>query len=268
MSRTLEGKVAFITGAARGQGRSHAVGLAREGADIVAVDLCDQISTVKYRMATPQDLETTAELVREAGGRCVARQADVRSLEQLESAAAEGMAEFGRLDVVVANAGIGSGRRSTLDLSEQEWEDVLAVNLSGVWRTLKVTVPAILQGGAGGTIVIIGSTAGLRGMRGIGHYSAAKHGLVGLTKTLAIELADENIRVNCIHPTGVRTPLSVSDEIQKWAAKAPPTEFGNLLAVDMLEPEDVTSAILWLASTGARYITGVSLPVDAGFTLR
>ncbi len=264
----VEGKVALITGAARGQGRSHAVGLAREGADIIAVDLCSQIETVRYPMSTPDDLETTAELVREAGGRIVARQADVRSLEALQAAVADGVGEFGRIDIVIANAGIGSGGRSTLSLTEQEWDDVIAVNLGGVWRTVKAGTPAIQEGARGGSIVIIGSTAGLRGMRGIGHYVSAKHGLTGLTKTLAIELAGENIRVNCVHPTGVRTPLSSSDEIQKWAAKAPQTELQNLLAVDMLEPEDVTNTILWLVSDAARYVTGVNLPLDAGFTLR
>jgi SDR family mycofactocin-dependent oxidoreductase len=265
--RRAAGKVALITGAARGQGREHAIALAHEGADIIAIDICSQISTVRYDMSAPADLETTERLIRAAGGRVVARQADVRSLTELEDAVRDGVGEFGRLDIVIANAGIGSGGRSTMALTEPEWEDVIGVNLSGVWRTLKASVPIIIEGGRGGSIVITGSTAGLRGMRGIGHYAAAKHGLVGLAKTLAIELADANIRVNCVHPTGVRTPLAMSPLVQKWAAKRPPATAQNLMPVDMIEPGDVTNAILWLVSDQARYITGIGLPVDAGFTL-
>jgi (+)-trans-carveol dehydrogenase len=263
----IVGKVAFITGAARGQGREHALALAREGVSIIAVDICAQIGTVRYEMSSPADLAETQKLVEESGGRIITRQADVRSLDDLTRAVRDGVAEFGRLDIVIANAGIGSGGRSTMRLSEQEWDDVIAVNLGGVWRTLKATVPAIIEAGRGGSIVLIGSTAGLRGMRGIGHYAAAKHGLVGLAKTMAIELADRNIRVNCIHPTGVRTPLSMSPLVQQWAAKASPTENRNRLPVDMLDPADVSNAIRWLVSGQARYITGISLPVDAGFTL-
>jgi SDR family mycofactocin-dependent oxidoreductase len=258
------GKVALVTGAARGQGREHSLALAREGASIIAVDICDQIRTVRYDMSTPDDLATTEKLVREVGGRILGRRADVRSLAEMQEAVRDGVAEFGRLDIVVANAGIGSGGRSTMRLSEQEWDDVVDVNLGGVFRTLKASVPAILEGGRGGSVVMIGSTAGVRGMRGIGHYSAAKHGLVGLTKTLAIELADDNIRVNVIHPTGVR---SMSPLVQQWAAKAPPAEVRNRLPVDMLEAGDVSNVIRWLVSDQARYITGISLPVDAGFTL-
>jgi SDR family mycofactocin-dependent oxidoreductase len=261
------GKVALITGAARGQGREHSLALAREGASIIAVDICDQIDTVRYDMSTAEDLATTEKLVREAGGRIVSRRADVRSLDDMQEAVRDGVAEFGRLDIVVANAGIGSGGRSTMRLSEQEWDDVVDVNLGGVFRTLKASVPAMIDGGRGGSVVMIGSTAGLRGMRGIGHYSAAKHGLVGLARTLAIELADDNIRVNVIHPTGVRTPLSMSPLVQQWAAKAPPAEVRNRLPVDMLEAADVSNVIRWLVSDQARYITGISLPVDAGFTL-
>jgi NAD(P)-dependent dehydrogenase (short-subunit alcohol dehydrogenase family) len=152
-------------------------------------------------------------------------------------------------------------------LTEQEWDDVVTVNLGGAFKTLKAAVPAMIQGGRGGSIVMIGSTAGLRGMQGIGHYSAAKHGLVGLTKTMTIELAAHNIRVNCIHPTGVRTPLAISPHVQQWAAKMPSTAVGNRLPVDLLAPQDVSNVIRWLVSDRARYITGISLPVDAGYTL-
>ncbi len=261
------GKVALITGAARGQGRAHAIALAGEGARIIAVDICGQIETVRYEMSTSDDLATTGKLVRQAGGQIVTSTADVRSLTDMQDAVKVGLQEFGRLDIVIANAGIGSGGRSTLRLTEQEWDDVLAVNLGGAFRTLKATVPAIKEGGRGGSIVLIGSTAGLRGMRGIGHYSAAKHGLVGLAKTMAIELADDNIRVNCLHPTGVRTPLAMSPLVQQWAAKSPPAQVRNLLPVDLLDPQDISNAIRWLVSDHARYITGISLPVDAGFTL-
>jgi (+)-trans-carveol dehydrogenase len=264
---SFDGQVVLITGAARGQGRSHALGFARAGARVVAIDLCAQIDTVRFAMARPGDLAETVALVEELGGTILAFEADVRSLAALEQAVAEAVARLGRVDVVVANAGIGSGGRSTLGLSEQQWEDVLAVNLGGVWRTAKAAVPAIVAGGRGGSLVITGSAAGLRPMAGIGHYVAAKHGLVGLTKTLAIELAPHDIRVNCVHPTGVRTPMATSPEIQTWAAAQPAAASMNLLPVDMVEPEDVTEAILWLASSHARYVTGVNLPIDAGYTI-
>jgi (+)-trans-carveol dehydrogenase len=259
-------RVVFITGAARGQGRSHAIEFARQGARIVAVDICDQIESVRVPMATREDLDETVRLVEAEGGRALAVECDVRSLAGLADAAAAAVEEFGRIDITIANAGIGSGGKGTLDLSEEQWQDVVDVNLGGVWKTAKATVPAIIDGGRGGSLLITGSAAGIRAMAGIGHYVSAKHGLTGLTKVLAIELAPHEIRVNCVHPTGVRTPLATSEEIQKWAARQPagPT---NLLPVDMIEAEDVTAAIVWLASDAARYVTGVNLPLDAGYTI-
>ncbi|MCH6171026.1 mycofactocin-coupled SDR family oxidoreductase [Pseudonocardia alaniniphila] len=269
MAGRLEGKVALISGAARGQGRSHAVSLAQEGADIIAFDICRRLDTVPYPMATPEDLEQTVKLVEDLDCRIMAREADVRDSAAVRALVDEGVAEFGRLDVVCANAGIGGVAENTWSISDQEWEEMIAVDLTGAWKTVKAAVPAMIQAGNGGSIVITSSAAGLKGMTGAAHYVAAKHGLVGLMRTLANELAPHFIRVNTVHPTGVNTPMIVNDFMAQVLSRADGSvNLQNALPVEMIEPLDVSNAIVWLASEEARYVTGVSLPVDAGLLQR
>ncbi|TQM45919.1 mycofactocin-coupled SDR family oxidoreductase [Pseudonocardia cypriaca] len=211
MGGRLEGKVALVSGAARGQGRSHAARLAQEGADIIAFDVCGQLETVPYAMATPEDLAETVKLVEDVDRRIVAREADVRDAAAVQAVVDEGLREFGRLDVVVANAGIVSFAENTWSFTEEQWDELLAVNLTGVWKTVRAAVPAMVAAGNGGSMVLISSAAGLKGMARIGHYVTAKHGLVGLMRALAVELAPHSIRVNTVHPTGVDTPMVVND---------------------------------------------------------
>lgn len=275
MTGKLDGKVALITGAARGQGRSHAVRLAQEGADIIAVDIARQIDTVPFEMATPEDLEETARLVKATGRRIVVSQTDVRDGAALTEAVAAGVAELGRLDIAVANAGIfGFGTLDTM--SEQQFRDMIDVNLIGKWHTLQAAVPAIRAGGRGGSIVMCSSTAGLKGMAGFGHYVTAKHGVVGLMRTAAIELAPESIRVNTIHPSAVDTPMiqnaptyalfapDLPPEERTREAIAPRYQTLNKLPIPWVEPIDVSNAVAWLVSDEARYVTGTELKIDAG----
>jgi SDR family mycofactocin-dependent oxidoreductase len=269
----LEGKVAFITGAARGQGRSHAVRLAQEGADIIAVDICRQIDTVPYPLATPEDLAQTVKEVEALDRRIVASEADVRSLPALELAVRDGVSQLGRLDIVLANAGIAPMGRE--DDPVAAWQDVIDVNLTGVWNTLRASVPVLVDQGQGGAIVLTSSTAGLRGVgsaTGGGEgYGAAKHGVVGLMRKFAATLAEHRIRVNAVHPTGVNTPMIVNEFMQQWLADEASTSgapMTNLLPVPMVESIDISNAILYLVSDDGRYVTGVTLPVDAGFTAK
>ena len=277
MTGRVAGKVALITGAARGQGRSHALRLAKEGADIIALDICRQIDTVPYPLSTPEDLEETARQVKELGQSVVTREVDVRDGEALIAAVNDGVAQLGGLDIVIANAGILSVGAS-FELSEQTWSQVIDINLSGVWRTTKAAVPHLIAGGKGGSIVLTSSIAGLIGQPGIGHYVAAKHGVVGLMKTLALELAPLNIRVNSIHPTNVDTGMIMNEATyrvflpddphptrEKFAV---PAGEMNALPVPWIQPGDVSDAVLFLASDEARYITGISLPIDAGAAIK
>ena len=269
MAGRLEGKIALVSGAARGQGRSHAVRLAQEGAHIIAFDLCRQLDTVPYPLAAPEDLAETVKLVKDLDRRIMASEADVRDLAAVQALIDEGVREFGRLDVVCANAGIGTVVENTWTMSEDEWEEMIAVDLTGVWKTVKAAVPAMLQAGNGGSIVITSSAAGLKGMTGAAHYVSAKHGLVGLMRTLANELAPHFIRVNTVHPTGVNTPMIVNDFMAQALSSADNSvNLQNALPVEMVEPVDISNAIVWLASDEARYVTGVSLPVDAGLLQR
>jgi SDR family mycofactocin-dependent oxidoreductase len=265
----LRGKVALITGAARGQGRAHAVRLAADGADIIAVDLCEQIASVPYPLATPEDLAATVKLVEDTGARIVAKQADVRDRESLSAAVRAGVDEFGRLDIVVANAGI-----APMASGDDGWRDVIDVNLTGVYHTIKAAIPTMVKQGGGGSIVLISSAAGLAGVgspdAGSVGYAAAKHGVVGLMRVYANLLAGHNIRVNSIHPTGVETPMINNEFTREWLAKMAaqtdqPRSLGNALPVEVLQAEDIANAVAWLVSDQARYITGVTLPVDAGF---
>lgn len=265
----LTGKVAFITGAARGQGRAHAVRLASEGADIIAVDLCDQIASVPYPLSTADDLTATVKLVEETGARIVAGQADVRDRATLATALQSGLGEFGRLDIVVANAGI-----APMQSGADGWRDVIDVNLTGVHHTVEVAIPTMIVQGDGGSIVLISSTAGLVGIgsrdAGAIGYTAAKHGMVGLMRVYANLLAQHSIRVNSVHPAGVDTPMINNEFTRQWLAQMTaeadsPPDMSNALPVRVLQPEDIANAVAWLVSDQARYITGVTLPVDAGF---
>jgi SDR family mycofactocin-dependent oxidoreductase len=264
----LDGKVAFITGAARGQGRAEAVRLASDGASIIAVDICDQIASVPYPLASPDDLAATVKLVEDTGARIVAQQADVRDQESLQSALQAGLDEFGRLDIVVANAGI-----APMEAGADGWRDVIDVNLTGVHHTVEVAKKTMVDQGTGGSIVLISSAAGLIGIgsgdAGSIGYTAAKHGVVGLMRIYANHLARHNIRVNSIHPTGVNTPMINNEHTRQWlerylAESETPVDWGNAMPVDAVEPEDIAAAVAWLVSDEARYITGITLPVDAG----
>jgi SDR family mycofactocin-dependent oxidoreductase len=264
----LDGRVAFITGAARGQGRSHAIRLAEEGADIIAVDICRQVESVAYPMSTPDDLAATAKEVENRDRRIVAVEADVRDEVALQAAFDRGVAKLGPVDIVLANAGIAPMAPKE---HRQAWQDVIDINLTGVFHTVEVAIPSMIERGQGGSIVLTSSTAGLTGIGGPGPgglgYTASKHGVVGLMRNYANELAPHSIRVNTVHPTGVRTPMVVNDVLQAMLAQSVSagSSLENALPVDLVEPEDISNAIVWLVSDEGRYVTGVTLPVDAGF---
>ncbi len=265
--------VAVITGAARGQGRSHAVALAAEGIDIIAVDRCADIESIPYPLATKDDLDETARLVRDAGGRVHTVVADVRELGELRAGIDAGISAFGEVDIVVANAGVvGMGLPDALD--EQVYDDIVDTNLRGTWNTIAATAPSMIRRGTGGAIVLISSMQGLVGRGGDGSaatfaYAASKHGVVGLMRSAANAYAQHNIRVNSVHPTGVATPMIFNEHMAQTFADNPESSAmsGNLLPVPFVEPLDVTNAVLWLISDKARYVTGVTLPVDAGFAV-
>ena len=265
----LDGKVAFITGAARGQGRSHAIRLAADGANIIAVDICEQIASVPYPMATPDDLTETAKEVEALDRRIFTAQADVRDAAALKQAFEAGVAELGPVDIVLANAGIAP---MALHEKHEAWQDVIDVNLTGVFNTVETAIPSMIERGQGGAIVLTSSTAGINGIggptRGGLGYTAAKHGVVGLMRSYANNLAPHSIRVNSVHPTGVNTPMVVNDAMQEFLQHDPSLSqaMSNALPVPMVEAVDISNAIAWLVSDDARYVTGVTLPVDAGFT--
>jgi (+)-trans-carveol dehydrogenase len=274
----VEGKVAFVTGAARGQGRAHAVRLAQEGADIIAVDICKQIDSVQIPLSTPEDLAETADLVKNLDRRIYTAEVDVRDYDALKAAVDAGVEQFGRLDIIVANAGIGNGGETLDKTGEPDWDDMIGVNLTGVWKTVKAGVPHILAGGRGGSIILTSSVGGLKAYPHTGHYVAAKHGVVGLMRTFAVELGAQNIRVNSVHPTNVNTPLFMNEPTMKLfrpdLENPGPDDMkviGQLmhtLPIGWVEPEDIANAVLFLASDEARFITGVTLPVDGGSCLK
>ena len=277
MTERVKGKVAFITGAARGQGRSHAVRLAQEGADIIAVDICSEVNSVHYPLASSDDLVQTVKEVEALGRQIVAVEADVRDVDAIGDAAQIGVDEFGRLDIVAANAGIFSSA-PTLEITEQAWRDMIDINLTGVWQTCKATVPHIIAGRRGGSIVITSSVAGLKGTKNAGHYVASKHGLVGLMRTLALELAPESIRVNTVHPTMVNTDMILNSSTYRLFRPdlENPTlddvvevfQQQNPLSIKWVEPIDVSNALLFLASDEGRYVTGIALSIDGGTAIR
>ena len=279
MTGRVEGKVAFITGAARGQGRSHAVRLAEEGADIIAVDICGPISeSSQIAPSTPDDLAQTADLVKGLDRRIVTTQADVRDYDALKSAVDNGVEQLGGLDIIVANAGIGNGGRTLDKTSEADWDDMIGVNLSGVWKSVKAAVPHIISGGHGGSIILTSSVGGLKAYPHTGHYIAAKHGVVGLMRTFAVELGQHFIRVNSVHPTNVNTPMFMNEGTMKLFRpdlETPGTDdlkvaaqFMHTLPVGWVEPRDISNAVLFLASDEARYVTGLTMTVDAGSMLK
>ena len=269
-------KVAFITGVARGQGRAHAVKLASKGMNIIGLDICADIPSMDYPNATEDDLRTTVKLVEAAGGEIVAEKGDVRSYDDLRRVLALGLGRFGRVDVLLANAGIV--RLSPDGDRDQTWVDIIDVNLTGVWRTIEVVLPAIRAGGRGGSIVITSSTAGMKGVgtdkAGAQAYTAAKRGLVGLMQVLANQYAPEMIRVNTIHPTGVATGMNLNPAMEKLMAEAAAggkntiSAMQNALPIPILQAENIADAVAWLVSDEASYITGIQLPLDAGFAIR
>jgi SDR family mycofactocin-dependent oxidoreductase len=271
---SLDGKVAFITGAARGQGRSHAVRLASDGADIIGIDICADIPSNGYPMANRDELDETIGLVEAAGGKMIGSVADVRDFAAVDGALRSGVEHFGRLDIVCANAGIATMafRELTVEEELEQWTDVLDVNLVGAFHTAKAAIPHLLAGKRGGAIVFTSSTAGLRGFGGLQGgglaYAASKHGIVGLMRTLANALASESIRVNTVHPTAVNTMMAVNPAMTSFLENYPGgvgTHLQNPMPVGLLEPEDISAAIAYLVSDAAKYVTGVTFPVDAGF---
>ncbi|HEY4331152.1 MAG TPA: mycofactocin-coupled SDR family oxidoreductase, partial [Ilumatobacteraceae bacterium] len=262
----LEGKVAFVTGAARGQGRAHCVRFAKEGADVIGLDLCATLP-VATKPASLDDLEETVRLVEKEGRRMHAEVGDVRVLADIDRVLANGLAEFGRLDIVVCNAGI-TGTGLLWELTEEQWQDMIDIDLTGVWKTLKATVPTMIAQGTGGSIILTSSVGGVKGLPFCAHYVAAKHGVVGLCRTLANELGMYDIRVNSIHPAGVRTEMTASTpEFFELAAKYADTlgpVFMNGLPYDMIEADDVANMVAWLASDQSKYITGAQMPLDLG----
>ncbi len=281
MAGRVEGKVAFITGAARGQGRSHAVRLAEEGADIIAIDICGPIrpgTETAIPASTPEDLAETADLVKNLGRRIVTAEVDVRDYPAVKAAVDSGVEQLGRLDIVVANAGIGNGGDVLHETSQLDWDEMIDTNLSGVWKSVKAAVPHIISGGQGGSIILTSSVGGLKAYPHCGHYVAAKHGVVGLMRAFGVELGQHMIRVNSVHPTHVATDMLHNDGTFKMFRPdlenpgpddmAPICQLFHTLPIPWVEARDISNAVLFFASDEARYVTGVTLPVDAGSCLK
>jgi SDR family mycofactocin-dependent oxidoreductase len=274
---TLDGKVAFISGIARGQGRSHALRLASEGADIIGIDICRDIDTMDYPNAAPADLAQTTKLIEQLDRRVITSETDVRDFTAVRQAVDSGVAELGRLDIVLSNAGIVRLHADTDDPA-QLWQDIVGTNMTGGFHVIHATVPHLIAGGRGGVVILTGSTAGVRPVAnpGVGAlaYTASKWGLVGMCKQLAATLAEHSIRVNIVHPTGVASGMTMNPAMAELAAQAMAGDgnglsaMQNAMPVQILQPEDISDTIAFLASDQAKWITGVSLPVDAGFSVR
>jgi len=269
---SLEGRVALITGAARGMGRAHAVKLAGEGADVIAVDICAGFESTDYPGATTDDLAETGRLVESQGRRILVGQVDVRDFEAMQAVVGEGVREFGRLDIVVANAGI---IRVTDDEDRQQtFRDIVDVNLVGAWNTVDAAIPALIAGGRGGSIVLTSSTQGIKALgtdrAGPQAYAASKRALVALMQGWATQLAPHWIRVNTIHPSGVATDMILNDATMKLVSANDPwiVSQQNALPIPLLQPDDIAGAVAWLVSDAGQFVTGTSWPLDAGFMLR
>ena len=280
-----EGKVAVISGAARGQGRSHALRLAREGADIIGLDICEDISTMTYPNASKADLDETIGLVEAAGGRMIGTVCDIRDAEATTAAVDAAAKEFGRVDIILANAGIIRLGGTPAEMEAQTWQDVLGVNLTGAYHLIRAALPHVIAGGRGGSIVLTGSTAGTRPIGGLDPetnrldaaslaYTSSKWALKGIGRQMAHELAPHSIRVNVVHPTGVLSGMTMNAAMMALQEQAMQggansiSQMSNAMPVEILEPEEISNAIAFLVSDEARYITGVSLPVDAGFSVK
>lgn len=273
----LDGQVAFITGIARGQGRSHALTLAREGADIIGLDLCAKPSTTAYDGATQEDLQETIRLVKETGRQIVAEVADTRDYEQVDAVFKRGIEQFGRVDIVLPNAGICSGAK-TWELTPDAWREMVEINLNGVFHTVKAAIPTMIAAGRGGSIVFTGSTEAIKGAENISSYAASKHGVTGLMTSLARELGQYNIRVNSVNPTCVDTHMINNDfvyglfrpDLDKPTREDVIDTFAgtHILPVPWIQPQDVSNAILYLVTEPGRYITATPLVIDAGFIVK
>jgi (+)-trans-carveol dehydrogenase len=278
MSGRLQGKVAFISGAARGQGRAHAVRMAEEGADIIAFDAAGPVPSQGAPAASVADLDETVRQVEKLDRRIVAHRADASDLDAVTAVLDQGLTEFGRIDIVVANAGVQGNPAPIAQTSAEEWQGVLATNLTGVFNTVRAAVPHLIEGGRGGSISLVSSSIALRAQPGLGPYGSAKTGVIGLMRALALELGEHSIRVNSIHPTTVNTPMLINDinfrlfrpdlENPQLEDVVPVYRTLNVLPVPWVEAEDIANAVIFLASDEGRYITGVALPVDAGYALK
>jgi (+)-trans-carveol dehydrogenase len=279
MTGRVEGKVAFVTGAAIGQGRSHAVRLAQEGADIIAIDVCKPIvENTTIPAATPEDLAETADLVKSHNRRIFTAEVDVRDYDAMKAAVDTGVEQLGRLDIIVANAGIGNGGDTLDQCSEHDWQEMIDINLSGVWKSVKAGVPHLISGGNGGSIVLTSSVGGLKAYPHCGNYVAAKHGVVGIMRSFAVELGQHMIRVNSVHPTHVSTGMIMNEGTWKMFRPdlenpgpddmAPICQMFHTLPIPWVDPIDISNAVLFFVSDEARYITGVTLPIDAGSCLK
>jgi SDR family mycofactocin-dependent oxidoreductase len=271
MAGRVAGKVAFVTGAAHGQGRSHAIRLAEEGADIIAVDIAqsDAYPELQYATGTEAELADTAKQIEALDRRVFTKVADVRDAAGLKAALDEGVAELGRLDIAIANAGICTVQAWD-EVTPQIWQDTLDTNLTGVWNTMVAAAPHLIAAG-GGSIICTSSTAGIKGLPFLAPYVAAKHGVVGIARTMANELAVHKIRVNTVHPTGVNTPMGTGlGGLEPLIGRDPNLGpiFMNTLPVELVEPRDISNAVLFLASDEAQYVTGLEFTVDAGNTIR
>ena len=273
----LQGRVAFVTGAARGQGRAYAVRLAREGADVVVSDICAPVSdSIPYAAATPEDLAETVRLVEAEGRTALSRILDIRDDAAVKALVADTIERFGRLDVLVANAGVLSWGR-VWELSDEQWNAVIDTNLTGTWRTLRAVIPAMIEAGSGGSIIIVSSSAGIRATPGNGHYAASKHGLTSLTNTLAIELGEYSIRVNSIHPYSIATPMIENEAMLGVLGKhpsylhsfapmpyQPPNSGGAGDRGVFMSPEEAAEVVVWLAGDGSALLSGSQIVIDRG----
>ena len=276
MTGRVAGKIALVTGAARGQGRAHAIRLAEEGADIIAIDICAQVDSVPYAMSTPEDLAETVSAVEALDRRIVSSVADIRDFAQLEAAVSAGVAELGGLDIVCANAGVFSFSDAG-EISQKAWEEMIAINMTGQWHTVKAAQPHLLANN-GGSIVMTSSAVSLKPVANVAHYVTAKHGVVGIMRSMAVELAPYSIRVNSLHPTSVGTKMILNEQafrLMRPDLENPGPEDAaashsslNLMPVSWIDSRDVSNAVLFLASDESRYITGVALPIDAGYVMK